>query len=61
MNIFKKFWNWFKNLITKAYKKECINKTKLLTYLDENLPNKKMFSVKDIIDKIKDLIKKEYN
>lgn len=56
-NIIMKFFTWLKKLLTKAYKKECIDKTKLLAHLDKNLPNKKMFSVKDIVDKVKELIK----
>ena len=52
-----KFFTWLKKLLTKAYKKECIDKTKLLAHLDKSLPNKKMFSVKDIVDKVKELVK----
>lgn len=58
MNIFKKFWTWLKNLLTKEYKKEQFIKQGIIKYLDKNLPNKKALSLKDIIDKIKDLIKK---
>ena len=55
MNIFKKFWNWLKNIITKKYKKEQFFKSDIIDYLDKKLPNKKVLSFKDIIDTIKKL------
>ena len=57
MNIFKKFLNWLKALFNKQYNKECIEKEKLLKYLDKNLPNKNKFSIKDIVEKLKELAK----
>lgn len=56
MNVFKTIWNWLKELFINKYKQEVIDKEKLLKYLDKNLPNKKKFSLKDIIDKIKKII-----
>lgn len=55
MNIFKKFWIWLKNLLTKEYKKEQFYKKDIIDYLDKKLPNKKVLSLKDIIDAVKKL------
>ena len=55
MNIFKKFWIWLKNLLTKEYKKEQFFKKDIIHYLDKKLPNKKVLSLKDIIDAVKKL------
>lgn len=55
MNIFKKFWTWLKNLLTKEYKKEQFYKKNIIDYLNKNLPNKKVLSLKDIIDAVKKL------
>ena len=55
MNIFKKFWIWLKNLLTKEYKKEQFYKKDIINYLDKKLPNKKVLSLKDIIDAVKKL------
>lgn len=55
MNIFKKFWSWLKNLLTKEYKKEQFYKKDIIDYLDKKLPNKKVLSLKDIMDAVKKL------
>lgn len=58
MNIFVALWLILKNKFTTIYNKECIEKDKLLKFLDKSLPNKKKFSAKDVIEKIKDFSKK---
>ena len=58
MNIFKKIWLLLKEKFISIYKKEFIEKDKLIKFLDKSLPNKKKFSAKDVIDKIKDFCKK---
>ena len=57
MNIFKKFWNWLKNLLTKEYTKEQFKKDEIINWLDLKLPKKKSFSLKDVVKMLKDLIK----
>lgn len=56
MNIFVSFFYWLKTLFANKYKKECIDKQQLLDFLDKKLPNKKKFSLKDLVDKVKTLI-----
>ena len=55
MNIFKKFWIWLKNIITKEYKKEQFLKSDIIKYLEKKLSKKQFISIKDIIDILKDL------
>lgn len=55
MNIFKKFWTWLKNLLTKEYKKEQFFKKDIIDYLNKKLTNKKILSIKDIVDILKKL------
>lgn len=58
MNIFKKIWKLLKETFVSNYKKEFIEKDKLIKFLNKSLPNKKKCSVKDVVDKIKDFCKK---
>lgn len=55
MNIFKKFWIWLKNLLTKEYKKEQFLKSDIIKYLEKKIPKKQFISIKDIVDILKKL------
>ena len=55
MNIFKKFWTWLKNLLTKEYKKEQFLKSDIIKYLEKEIPKKHFISIKDIVDVLKKL------
>lgn len=55
MNIFKKFWTWLKNLLTKEYKKEQFLKSDIIKYLEKKIPKKQFISIKDIVDILKKL------
>lgn len=57
MNIFKKFWIWLKNLLTKEYKKEQFLKSDIIKYLEKKIPKKQFISIKDIVDVLKELCK----
>lgn len=57
MNLFINFWNWLKSLFFKKYTKEQFIKKDILDFLDKKLPNKKVMSLKDIVDKLKELVK----
>lgn len=57
MNIFKKFWTWLKNLLTKEYKKEQFLKSDIIKYLEKKIPKKQFISIKDIVDVLKELCK----
>lgn len=57
MNIFKKFWIWLKNVLTKEYKKEQFLKSDIIKYLEKKIPKKQFISIKDIVDVLKELCK----